>query len=151
MGQICDAVSCPNEVTAPHASLISLDVAETPSDPLCCGHPRLSADGIATPMRGLNTQRPFAETAERTGDKLADRWCRSLKRARQECLHVSLASGDEMRGGRHQQESARSGPLRVPLLGCQPAPCRSTRSHGHPIRRIRDGPQWHAKTLGRRP
>jgi hypothetical protein len=36
-------------------------------------------------------RRPFAEAAESTGDKLADRGCRSLKRARQECLHVSLA------------------------------------------------------------
>jgi hypothetical protein len=47
-----------------HASVILLDVAEPWLTGRFAVPLRLSADGIAMPMRGLNTQRPFAETDE---------------------------------------------------------------------------------------
>src|ERR1035441_3297866 len=93
-----------------HASLISLDVAETLPDSLFRGHSRFSADGIAMRMRGLNTRRPFAETAESTRDKFAD-GRRSLKRAGQSASVCRWRSGDEMQVGRHQWES---GAIRTP-------------------------------------
>jgi hypothetical protein len=58
------AVSAPT--LTPHASVIYLDGADTLTDTLYCGRPRLSADRIAAPMPSLYTTRSSMDTRDLT-------------------------------------------------------------------------------------
>jgi hypothetical protein len=78
----------------------------------------------------------------------ADRGSRLPKLAPRDCPRGPSASRPRGAMRRQSLNPTWLGPLRVPLQECQPAPCGSTRSHGQHVRRIRDGPRWHAKVFG---
>ena len=103
------------------------------------GHARLSADGIAMPERDIPGGRSPRPPNPR--GQACRRGCRSLKPGKARAPPcVAGVPATRCEADAISRDPARPGPLRVPLQDCQPAPRRSTRSHGHPIRRIRDDP-----------
>ena len=102
-------------------------------------------------VQTLNTE--YAATArghsELIGDEPADRGWRSPEHSTHECLCVPSAfrRSDGQQTPSHGVQF-QSGPRRTPLRRCQPIPVAAHGVTGQQVRRIRDGPGWHVKTLG---